>query len=299
MKGGRECGILLSKGGMAVVLGQAIAEPPVGIWRKMNALEEEHSKRGVGSWKQPVKAGVDNFPGMSSVPVQLLMCLSILLKTRYCGINCVLAFPRDVIRKSKTPILVGPTPSCLWDTNPRRSICTGRNAGRGNGRESDRHVDRVKEGRSQGKQGKERKWDVSHAISSVNTLQSICSPHRFLGISRSPQCFFRLSHPQPQRQLPLKGIHLLLKYCSYRKKPLEAKYHGVAQPPKRAFVQSNWANRGCEPQKKQCILTKNIGWLMLRYWWVIIMILQVIIICSVLHTSICGFYHWIKLFSCL
>lgn len=127
---------------------------------------------------------------MSSVPEQLLMCLSILLKTRYCGINCILAFPRDEIRKSKTPILVGPTPSCLWDTNLRRSVCTGKSAGKGNGRESDRHADWVKEGRSQGRQGKERKWDVSHAISSMNTFQSVCSTQRFLGLSRSPQIMF-------------------------------------------------------------------------------------------------------------
>lgn len=96
--------------------------------------------------------------------------------------------------------------------------------------------------------------------------------------------FFLSFSPQFQVQLPLKGVHLLLK-CSYRKKSLDSEYYCVSQPPKRTFMESNWASWGYKPQKKQCIWTRKIGWQMLRFLWVIMMIFKVIIICSVLCHS--------------
>lgn len=141
---------------------------------------------------------------------------------------------------------------------------------------------RLSRGREKPGETGERKnngmWDASHAQNCVPlatwaAFQSFCSTQRFLGTSQSPQCFsIFLTHNLNYNCL-WKVFICFSNVVPTEKKPWEAKYHCAAQPPKRTFVESNWADWEYEPQKKQRILTGKIGWQMLRYFWVIIMIL--------------------------
>lgn len=67
MNGGQEHGILLTKDGIAMVSGQAIAEQPLGEPEGVKCIGRGtfRSRRRFMNW--PLKANMENFPGMSSV----------------------------------------------------------------------------------------------------------------------------------------------------------------------------------------------------------------------------------------
>lgn len=186
------------------------------------------------------------------------------------------------LERDRHPFLWVPQTSYLWSADLRTPICTEKTGKGGQGKKvTDTWIQWRKGGAAKNKGGKGKKKNDTNNAESCTLLvtwamsQSSWSTLWFLGTGQNPQVsfFFYHFHLQSQLQLPLKGIHLLLKCCSYRKKSLESERYYLSQPPKRTFMENNWANWGYEPQKKQCILTGTIGWQMLRFLWVIMMIL--------------------------
>lgn len=118
--------------------------------------------------------------------------LSILLKTRYCGINHILStlsIWNMQSERQRHPFLQVPTPFSLRCIFPK-SICSEKHRERKERREGrERHTDWVKEGGGRGSKGKKAKCDASNAekcapLASQAAFQSPCSTPRFFGTSQ-------------------------------------------------------------------------------------------------------------------